>query len=101
MRKILVSFFSISFVLALFIYGNYTINKNTEYLKNKVNEKIFVKIVSPNFDLKYGLEKKEIEDRFRKLIRYSDPDKNKKLYLFGQREFLVDIAMMRFQFLNR
>ncbi len=78
MRKILVSFFSISFVLALFIYGNYTINKNTEYLKNKVNEKIFVKIVSPNFDLKYGLEKKEIEDRFRKLIRYSDPDKNKK-----------------------
>ena len=75
------------FVLTLFIYGNYTINKNTEYLKNKVNEKIFVKIVSPNFDLKYGLEKKksriDLENSSGTVTRI----KIKKLYLFGQREF--------------
>ena len=32
----------------------------------------------PNFNLKYGLEPKEIQERFDKLIKYSDPDKNKK-----------------------
>ena len=41
-------------------------------------KKYYVKIISPNFDLKYGLNQKEIEERFKKLIRYSDPDKKKK-----------------------
>ena len=35
-------------------------------------------ISSPTFNLKYGLNIKEIEDRFQKLVRYSDPDKEKK-----------------------
>ena len=39
---------------------------------------MFVKIVSPNFDLKYGLNNDEIEERFKKIIRYSAPDKDKK-----------------------
>ena len=39
---------------------------------------------------------KEIEERFKKLIRYSDPDKDKKTYLFGQKVFLVVIVMMKF-----
>ncbi|MDC0943177.1 apolipoprotein N-acyltransferase [Pelagibacteraceae bacterium] len=72
-------FFTFTFlsILSLYIFGNYEINKNQKILKEK-NETIFVKIVSPNFDLKYGLTKKQIEERFKKLIRYSDPDKNKK-----------------------
>ena len=41
-------------------------------------KKVFVKVISPNFDLKYGLNENDIEQRFKKLIRYSDPDKNKK-----------------------
>ena len=64
-------------VLILYIYGDYEINKNKKNLKIN-NNKIYVKIVSPNFDLQYGLSSKEIEERFIKLIRYSDPDKGKK-----------------------
>ena len=64
-------------VFSIFIFGNYEINKNKEKL-NKINNKVFVKIISPNFDLKYGLNEKQIEDRFRKIIRYSDPAKDKK-----------------------
>ena len=30
-----------------------------------INKKIFVKVISPNFDLKYGLDKGEIEERFK------------------------------------
>ena len=59
----------------LYIYGNYEINKNNELLEQN-NEKFFVKVISPNFDLKYGLSKSEIEDRFKQLIRYSDPNKD-------------------------
>mgnify|MGYP001428046175 CR=1 FL=1 len=61
------------FVLSLYIFGDYKINRNIKDL-NLVNENFLVKIISPNFELKYGLTEKEIEDRFRKLIRYSDPD---------------------------
>ena len=61
----------------LYIYGNYEINKNNKLLEQN-NEKFFVKVISPNFDLKYGLSKSDIEDRFKQLIRYSDPNKDQK-----------------------
>ncbi len=61
----------------LYIYGNYEINKNKKFL-NKIEDKIYVKIISPNFNLEYGLNFEEIEKRFNKLVRYSDPDKKKK-----------------------
>ena len=66
-----------SIILGLFIFGNYEINKNKKKL-GKINEKIFTKIISPNFDLKYGLSERQIEERFKKVIKYSDPDKNKE-----------------------
>ena len=50
-------------------------------------KKTYVKIIAPNFDLKYDLDLKEIEERFKKLIRYSNPDKEKKHYLFGGGRF--------------
>ena len=76
-KKILILIGAMILVLSLHIFGNYKTNKNKELLYN-VDEKVFVKVISPNFDLKYGLTKKEIEQRFKKLIRYSDPDRNRK-----------------------
>ena len=74
----IISLFIVSLiVLGLHIYGNYEINKNQEFIKNTL-EKTYVKVVSPNFNLEYGLSEKEIEERFKKLIKYSDPVKEKK-----------------------
>ena len=73
-----------SFFLAMFfsnyIYGNYVLNNNKiENQKNlKDNKYIYIKIVSPNFELKYDLSEKEISDRIKKLIIYSGVEKNKK-----------------------
>ncbi len=64
-------------ILFLFIFGSFEINKNQKLL-DKIDKKVFIKIISPNFDLKYNLSLKEIEERFNKLVRYSDPDQNKK-----------------------
>ena len=76
-KKLFSILFILSLIISLYIYGNYEINKNKKILKSN-NEKIYVKIISPNFDLQYGLSTKEIKKRFEKLIRYSDPDKKKK-----------------------
>ena len=64
-------------ILCFYIYGNYEINKNKKFLKG-INDKIYVKIISPNFDLEYGLDTQDIKERFKKLVRYSNPDKDKK-----------------------
>ena len=69
--------FAFLFVFSLYIHGNYTINKNKVFLESDL-EKIYVKVISPNFDLQYGLGVKEIEKRLKNLIRYSDPDKTRK-----------------------
>ena len=58
-------------------FWKHEINKNKKLLE-QVDEKVFVKIVSPNFELEYNLSEKAIEERFKKLIRISNPDKNKK-----------------------
>ncbi len=64
-------------LLILFIYGSYSKNKNEKFL-DTFDKKIYVKVVSPNFELKYGLNNKEIESRLKKLIRFSEPEKNIK-----------------------
>ena len=69
--------FTALFVFGLYIYGNYKINKNKDYLESGI-EKTNIKIISPNFDLQYDLSFEDIENRFRKLIRYSNPNKQKK-----------------------
>ena len=76
-KKILSLFFSILFILSLYIYGNYTLNKNERFLKTIENREL-IKVISPNFDLKYGLSEDEIEERLKKIIRYSEPNKEKK-----------------------
>ena len=76
-KKIIIILSTVIFILSLFIYGNYKINKNNKLLET-IDEKVLVRIVSPNFDLKYNLSKSNIEERFKKIIRYSEPDKNQK-----------------------
>ena len=80
-KKILIFLCFLTSILALYIFGSYELNKNKNYLKT-INQKIYVKIISPNFELKYGLNLNQIEDRLKKLIRYSNPTNNKKKTLF-------------------
>ncbi len=63
-----------------YIYGDYIINKNRQEYANTIKEKKFIniKVVSPNFKLKYDLNEEELDKRVKKLIKYSDPDKDKK-----------------------
>jgi apolipoprotein N-acyltransferase len=64
-----------------YIYGNSIIKKNNLYGEetelNSTNS-IYVKIISPSFDLKYNLSNEELIENITKLIRYSSPEKNKK-----------------------
>ncbi len=62
---------------SFYIYGNYRINQNNNYLKD-AEKNIYFKIISPNFDINYNLTEEEIEKQFKKIIRYSAPEKDKK-----------------------
>ena len=66
-------------------YGNFSINKNQIFLKsfksNVFDNQPKIKVVSPNFNLKYNLDRDQIKDRLKKLIRYSEPEKD-ELTLF-------------------
>ena len=75
------------FILAIFIYGSFTLNKNRTLI-NSIDNNINVKIISPNFELKYGLSDKEIEERLFKLIKYSEPNKDlKTLFIWPEGVF--------------
>ena len=77
LKKLLVILLTVIFISSLYVFGSYEINKNKFYLKT-IKEKINVKIISPNFELRYGLNIEQIEKKIRKLIRYSEPDSEKK-----------------------
>ena len=77
LKKTLTLLMSIILILGLYIYGGYEINKNKIILET-VDKKINVKIISPNFNLEYGLSLDQIEKKLKKIIRYSDPDVDKK-----------------------
>ena len=76
-NKLVFFFILLFFVVLIHIYGNFKINQNQKNLENH-KEKYNIKVVSPNFDLEYGLTKNEIQDRIQKLIKYSDPNNKKK-----------------------
>ncbi len=79
--KLTKKFFYLSMIpvilLALYIYGNHSINHN-QYFLNKIDKKINIKVISPNFELNYGLSDEDIKERLSRLIKYSDPEKNLK-----------------------
>ena len=75
--KISVLTLGIFFFFTLFLYGNYSINKDKRKLiENEIKSPILFKIVSPGFEINYGLSKKEIINNLEKIIKYSDPDKD-------------------------
>ena len=76
-KKLLTLFVLILIILSLYVYGNYEINNNKKLI-DTTKHSVFVKVISPNFDLEYGLSKKQIEDRFKKIIKYSEPNKEQK-----------------------
>ncbi len=78
-NKIYLLCFYTTFFLAAYTFGSYNINKNENYLKNLPEEQLLnIKIISPNLDLKYNLENEEVNKILDDLIRYSEPDKDKK-----------------------
>ena len=63
------------FIFVIYIYGTFTLNKNRDNLNYlESSKKIHIKIISPNFDIKYNSSIQEIEQKIKKIIRYSDPD---------------------------
>ena len=78
-EKILIISFAFLFIFLIYIYGTFTINKNRALIQLQDNSnKIYTKVISPNFDLKYNISINEVENKLKRLIRYSDPDPNKK-----------------------
>ena len=76
-KKFCIFLFIIILILGVYIYGSYEINKNKNFLET-INEKVNVKIISPNFGLEYGLSIDQIEKKLKKLIKYSEPNSDKK-----------------------
>ena len=91
-KKKNISLFILFLVIFLsnYIYGSLLIKKNNENLLNiHNNEKsIYIKIISPNLDLKFNLENEDIKKNINKLIKYSDPDsKTKTLFVWPEGVF--------------
>ena len=101
----LLSLFSIMTILFVFyIYGNYSINFNKKNLKLS-KEKFYVKVISPNFDLEYNLTEDQVIERFNKLIKYSQPDRNlKTLFVWPEGVFsgysYIEISQLKKNFLS-
>ena len=76
-KKIIILLLPVLFVFSLYIYGNHSLNQNKSLIKSF--EKFNIKVVSPNFNLEYGLSLNDIEKKLKSLIRYSDAQKTKKL----------------------
>ena len=78
-NKLLLISSSLIVIFLFYLYGTFSINKNKSllnYINNK--NKTYLKVISPDFDLKYNLSLNEIEDQLIKLVKYSEPDSNKK-----------------------
>ena len=97
-------FFILLIFFALYIYGNHSINKNQKTLKS-LNESFNIKIISPNFNLEYGLNEAKVISRLDKLIKYSQPENDTKtLYVWPEGVFsgysFNDISVFKNKILN-
>ena len=59
----------------LLIFKN---DENLSNIKLNSNNFLYTKIISPNFDLKYNLSNNDISENISNLIKYSEPEINKK-----------------------
>ena len=74
-KKILITIFTFLFIFLTYIYGTFVINKNKALVNNlDKDKKIYTKVISPDFQLKYDLSIDEVENKLKKLVKYSDPD---------------------------
>ena len=74
-------FFLILLFFSNYIYGSFSINKNTKFINNlgqNENNLTRIKIVSPNFDLNYDLSQVELNNQILEIIKFSEPKKNEK-----------------------
>ena len=80
-KKILITTFTFLFIFSTYIYGTFAINKNKAFVNylNK-DKKIYTKVISPDFELKYDLSINEVENKLKKLVKYSDPDPKKATF---------------------
>ena len=70
-KKFLIMSIALSFIFSIYIYGTGLINKNKKLLENfDNNKKIYIKIISPNFELKYNSSITVVEKKLKELIRY-------------------------------
>ena len=76
-KKFILLILLLTTIFSFYIFGNYKINNNNINLQS-IKNSVFVKIISPNFDLEYDLSSEKIKERFNKLIRYSDPNNDKE-----------------------
>ena len=73
------SFSLFLFIFSLYIYGNYAINMSKEELtRNLKNNEVNFKIISPSFDITYGLNDEDVEKLIEKVIKFSEPKENEK-----------------------
>ena len=73
-KKIVVFCFTIFGFFSNYIFGSYLINQNNSNLENSdTQSSINIKVISPNFKLKYNISENEIENKLTKLIKLSDP----------------------------
>ena len=78
-KKLLIISSSLIFIFSIYIYGTFSINKNKSLLDYlNADNKVYTKVISPSFELKYNSSINEIKNKLEKLIKYSDPDPKKK-----------------------
>ena len=58
------------------------------------DEKVYIKVISPNFKLDYNLSVDKIEEKLKEIIRYSDQMTPKKQFLFVKGILLGMILMI-------
>ena len=62
---------------SFYIFGSYKIN-NDQVMAEGIKKTAYVKVISPNFDMRYINSDKEIKETIKRIVRYSDPNPNKE-----------------------
>jgi|TARA_B100001093_G_scaffold418130_1_gene409278 apolipoprotein N-acyltransferase len=78
--------FILFFLISLVFFGNYIYGSSVIKINDKkfINlnlnseNSVYTKVISPGFDLKYNLSNSDLEKNILNLIKYSEPEKNKK-----------------------
>ena len=75
----------------MFNYFSFTFTEITKLLKientSESNEKIFVKIISPNFELKHNLSQKKSRKDFYNLFDIANSEEKKTLFVWPEGVF--------------